>query len=155
ILRNPLNRTLSTLRHMQRDPQFHSLHWRVKDRSLSDILRDSVIMEEQRDVQTRILCSTIVPKALIDYVRASEARGETVDPRLIESPKATLELAQERLRQISYIGISEDLENTMRSLSRAMGYHPPRAMGFRNHAPDGLSEYTQLSAADIGILRAY
>src|SRR5262249_23311777 len=39
--------------------------------------------------------------------------------------------------------------------SRAMGYHPPRAMGFRNHAPDGLSEYTQLSAADIGILRAY
>ena len=44
ILRNPLNRTLSTLRHMQ------------------------------RDVQTRILCSTIVPKALIDYVRGAEAR---------------------------------------------------------------------------------
>jgi hypothetical protein len=43
----------------------------------------------------------------------------------------------------------------MRSLSRAMGYHPPRAMGFRNHAPDGLSEHTALSAADIAILREY
>lgn len=155
VLRHPLNRMLSSLRHMQRDPQFHSLHERAKDRSISEILRDSTIMNQQRDVQARTLCASNSAEVIVDYVKDRKARGAEIDVGMIESGAVTLELARERLNQINFIGVLEDLDSSIHSLTRAMGFHPRRALGYRNHAPEGPSEYTALSAADIAIMREY
>lgn len=155
VLRHPLDRMLSSLRHMQRDPGFHSLHQRAKGRTISDILRDPVIMDQQRDVQARTLCASVSPGAIAQYVKERKGRNERIDLGALESTPVTLDLAKERLEQIDFIGIFEDLDNSIRSLSHAMKYHPPRALGYRNHAPDGLSEHTTMSTADIEILREY
>ena len=61
VLREPLRRCVSALRHIQRDAQFHRLHEVAKDLSLGEILRSPQIMRAQRDVQSGYLCASVPP----------------------------------------------------------------------------------------------
>ena len=57
-LREPLRRTVSALRHLGRDPDFHQTHELAKHLTLSEMIRRPDIMALQRDVQARFLCAS-------------------------------------------------------------------------------------------------
>jgi len=56
VLRDPLRRTVSALRHLARDPHFHHTYEVAKDLTLGEMIRHRDIMAYQRDVQSRFLC---------------------------------------------------------------------------------------------------
>src|SRR5580698_4582373 len=55
VLREPLRRTVSALRHLGRDPEFHQTYDIAKHLTLSEIIHHPAIMGLQRDVQARFL----------------------------------------------------------------------------------------------------
>jgi hypothetical protein len=55
ILRDPLRRTVSALRHLQRDPGFHHDHQLAKDPTLSEVLRHPELMQKLHNVEARLL----------------------------------------------------------------------------------------------------
>ena len=76
--RCPQDRLISGLRHLRRDPNFHSDHARAKGRSLPDLIGDDYIMRRQQDVQTAWLAATARIDAVEEHLRA-QPEGDPAD----------------------------------------------------------------------------
>ncbi len=148
VLREPLRRTLSGLRHMQRDPSFHALHERARDMTLPAMLRDREIMRAQRNVQTAYLCASATPERIAEFFALSSER----EPAGLEGPPS-LELAVRRLRQVHFLGLMEDLATCIDELAVAMHYHRVQEFPFINEDPAARNGLEELGQEDIDILR--
>ena len=150
VLRDPLLRTLSALRHLRRDPGFHRDHAMAKDLSLRQTLRDPKLMARQRNVQAAALCASAPFKKVVSFLR----RDRDAEAAELETP-ATLELALQRARQVEFLGTVEHLWLLLRQVSEAMGLHPAAGLPLVNDAPDGRTDLAGLDEGDIELLRMY
>jgi hypothetical protein len=148
VLREPLRRTISGLRHMQRDPAFHALHVLARDMTLAEMLRDRQIMRAQRNVQTAYLCAS----ASAERIAAFLALSSGGDAGEVEGPPS-LDLALKRLRQVHFLGLMEDLPACIEELALAMHYHQVQDFPFINEDPNTRSEIDALTQDDLDILR--
>ena len=154
VLREPMARTLSLLRHLKRDPTFHPLHDLAKEMTISQMLRDDRIMALNKDVQGSYLCASASLAEIRKYISNAASRGETVDASDIEDPP-TLELAKERLKSIPLVGTVEALHLLLADLEEEMSYSSTTYFPTLNYAPDKATSLQGLRASDIAILRAY
>jgi len=154
MLREPLRRTLSALRHLQRDPSFHRDHELAKNLTLSELLRHPGLMRNQHNVQARFLCASR-PAAQVsaDLVRA-QATNAPVDAGDGEAPPK-LQLAQDRLASVDFVGLTEDIGAVLSGMARAMNYHPPTHFPRINEDPERGDPLADLSPEDLEILRLH
>ena len=150
VLRDPLLRTLSALRHLRRDPGFHRDHATAKGLSLRQTLRDPKLMARQRNVQAAALCASAPFKEVVSFLR----RDRNAEAAELEAP-ATLELALQHAKQVEFLGTVEHLWLLLRQVSEAMGLHPAAGLPLINDAPDGRTDLAGLDEDDIELLRTY
>lgn len=154
MLREPLRRTLSALRHLQRDPNFHRDHELAKNLTMSEILRHPRLMRTQKNVQARFLCaSRPAAEVSADLVRA-QASNADADAGDGEAPP-TLQLAQDRLTSVDFIGLTEDIGTVLSGMARVMHYHPPLHFPRINEDPEHRDPLEGLSPEDLEILRMH
>ena len=154
VLRDPLRRTASALRHLKRDPDFHEMYQIAKDLSLRDMIRHPGIMSNQRDVQARFLCASTAPEDVSDHLARGRAENENPDAGDIEEPPE-FQLAAERLETIDFVGMTEDLASLVSDMARQMRYHPPLYFPFINENPAHIDPLQGLDAEDLAIIREH
>lgn len=150
VLRDPLLRTLSALRHLRRDPAFHRDHAIAKDLSLRQMLRNPELMARQKNVQATALCASAPVEEVVLLLR----RDRDAEAAQLETP-ATLELALQRARQIEFLGTVEHLWLLLRQMAEAMSFHPVAGLPLINDAPDGRTDLAGLDEEDIELLRIH
>jgi len=148
VLREPLRRTVSGLRHIKRDPAFNALHELARDMTLHEMLRDRVIMRAQRNIQTAYLCATAPPPKIAEHLAVSADR----DAATLEGPPS-LDLAIQRLRQVHFIGLQENLALCIEEMSVAMNFHRVLQFPRINEDPEGPQALETLGPEDMDILR--
>jgi hypothetical protein len=154
MLREPLRRTVSALRHLQRDPSFHLDHERAKGLTLSAMLRHSQLMQNQHNVQARFLCASRPAAEVSAYLRGELEQNPAADAGDREAPP-TLELAKERLASIDFVGLTEDIDAIVAVMAREMDYHPALYFPLINADPSRENPLDGLSEADLAIVREH
>jgi hypothetical protein len=154
VLRDPLRRTVSALRHLARDPNFHHTYETAKDFTLSEMIRQPDIMANQRDVQARFLCASRPPEAVAADLAAARALNKTAEAGGFENPP-DFQLAADRLASIDFVGVTEDLATLVTAMAREMDFHPPLYFPFINANPDRADQLQGLSAEELDILREH
>ncbi len=152
VLRNPLLRTLSALRHLKRDPAFHRDHAVAKHLSLQQILRNPALMAQQRNVQAAALCASAPFKKIVSLLRRSN--DPETEAAKLEMP-TTLELALQRAKQVEFLGTVEHLWLLLHQMSETMGFHPVADLPLINNAADSKTDLSNLDEEDIELLRTY
>lgn len=154
MLREPLRRTVSALRHLQRDPSFHHDHEVAKSLSLSEMLRHPDLMRNQQNVQARFLCASLPAAKISAYLRKELAQDPAADAGDIEEPPE-LPLAQDRLTSIDFVGLAENINAVVSEMAREMHYHPALYFPLVNEDPFRDNPLDGLNAEDVAILREY
>jgi hypothetical protein len=154
MLRDPLRRTISALRHLQRDPAFHPDHRIAKDLTLHQMLRHSGLMDKQRNVQASFLCASAPTADVIAFLERELPDNPDADPADLEEPPE-LQFAKDRLASIDFVGITEDIGALVTTMARAMNYHPPLYFPFINEDPRRADPLEGLTDEDIAILREH
>jgi hypothetical protein len=152
MLREPLRRTVSALLHLQRDASFHRDHELAQGLSLSAMIRDPVLMQNQRNVQARFLCASNTPDQVSGHLEQELPRNPAADAGDFEDPP-DLDLATARLETIDFIGLTEDIGAVLRTMAEAMNYHPPLYFPFINENPNRTDPLRGLNDKDMEILR--
>jgi hypothetical protein len=154
ILREPLERTLSTLRHLARDPAFHPDHALARGLSISQILRTPRLMEPHRDAQTTVLAAKADPDKVIAHLKRQRENNQPADVADIEE-EVDLEWAKKNLAQIEFVGTMDCLEHFLPYLATELSLHPPMNFPFLNENIDQATRVTELPEEDINLLRYY
>lgn len=154
VLREPLTRTLSGLRHLQRDMHFHRQHALVAGRDIRQLLRDPVIMGAQANIQAAALCASASPDEVVRHLARTLPTHPGAEASDLESPP-TLELALQRLDEVEFLGTMDNLPTLLSCLAEAMGYHPMLRLSLINEAPDAATVLDELEPDDIEILREH
>jgi hypothetical protein len=154
VLRDPLRRTVSALRHLARDPNFHHTHEQAKNFTLAEMIRTPAIMVNQRDVQARFLCASRPPADVDAYLEQAFLQHRDVDAGDRENPP-DFQLAADRLELIEFVGVTEDLGNLVSAMARDMDFHPPLYFPFVNENPDRSDQLKGLTEAELEILREH
>ncbi len=154
VLRDPLRRTVSALRHLGRDPDFHHTYDTAKDLTLGEIIRHPKIMGFQRDVQARFLCASRSAAKVSAYLEEARSRHKDVDAGDLEIPP-NFQLAADRLEVIDFVGITEDLGALLSTLAREMNYHPPLYFPVVNENPDRIDPLDGLTEEELDIVRKH
>src|SRR6266699_5286890 len=69
FLREPVARTISHLKHLRRDPNFHPAHKLAAGRTLDDLVRDDRIMQLCCDSQCALLSYDVPGEAILGDLR--------------------------------------------------------------------------------------
>jgi hypothetical protein len=154
MLRDPLRRTVSALQHLQRDPDFNLSHTLAKGLSLSQMIRHPVLMGSQSNVQARFLCASRSPGDVSAYLKQELQQNPKADAGDREAPPR-LQLAQDRLEQIEFVGLTENIGAIVSAMAQAMNFHPPLYFPFINENPNRADPLQDLSDEDLAILRAH
>ena len=154
MLRDPLRRTISALRHLQRDPSFHQDHILARDMTMAEMIRHPVLMRNQNNVQARFLCASGAPEDISNYLQETLTSNPDADAGDLEDPPE-FGLAAERLESIDFVGVTENIGAVVAVMAREMNYHPPLYFPFINDDPSRGDPLRQLTADDLDILRDY
>jgi hypothetical protein len=154
LLRDPLRRMVSALRHLQRDPAFHPDHRLAKDLTLPQMLRHPDLMKNQRNVHARFLCASVPTADVVAYLRRELPSNPVADAADLEVPP-DLQFAKDRLASIDFVGITEDIGAVVSTMAKTMNYHPPLYFPYINEDPSRADQLAGLSAADIAILEEH
>lgn len=150
ILRDPIARTLSSLKHLQRDATFAPEHSLTKGRTLGQIIRMSEVMRPQRNIHAAYLCGLTAPARVLEYLREQPHKAATA-----LDPTPTVELACARLHEIEFIATVEELDLDLQSICSGMNFHPPAYFPFTNKAPGAARSATDITPEELDILCAY
>lgn len=154
VLREPLQRTVSALRHLSRDPNFHQTYEMAKHLSLGEMIRHPQIMAMQRDVQARFLCASRPADEVTAYLDNARSRNIDADAGDHENPP-TFHLAADRLEAIDFVGITEDLGALVTTMAQEMTFHPPTHFPVINENPDRTDPLAGLSEQELDIVRQH
>jgi hypothetical protein len=154
VLRDPIRRTISALRHLMRDPNFHPTHALTKGRTLGELIRDPRIMAFQTDVQSRYLCASQTPGAIAAHLLQAYQDGTEADAGDLEPPPE-FQLAADRLETIDFVGITENIADAVSRMAGEMSFHPPGYFPLINESPDLHDPTAGLSDEELALLRRY
>lgn len=150
FLREPIARTLSTLQHLARDPEFHPLHARFKGSSVTAMLRDPMIRAFVTNSQTSMLST---PRLSLDetfgFARRMVEQGNGLDFGLLGT-EVSLTLAAERLKAMDFVGVQENFDTSLLLLSEGFHFHPSTIRMQMNKNPNMQND--EVSAEDMEIL---
>ena len=152
VLREPLRRTVSALRHLGRDPNFHQTYEMAKHLTLGEMIRTPEIMAMQRDVQARFLCASRRAEDVTAYLEGARSRGLDADAGDHENPPA-FQLAADRLEAIDFVGTTEQLSVLVSTMAREMNFHPPVHFPVINENPDRIDPLLGLTEQELDIVR--
>jgi hypothetical protein len=150
VLRDPVARTLSSLKHLQRDSTFAPEHSLTIGRTLGQIIRLPEIMIPQRNIHAAYLCASTPPSKVLELLRERPQAAATAN-----DPAAALDLACARLHEIDFLATVEELPLDIQNISDQMNYHPAAFFPFANEAPGSKRSEPELTAEELDILRAY
>ncbi len=135
FLREPVARTISHLKHLRRDPNFHPAHHLAVGRSLDDLVQDDQVMSLCSNVQTAILSNDTPGKTILAGLRREQELGRPLDAGVFQTP-VDFEKADRMLRRFDFVGFVEDFENDALRASMQFGFHPPDTLPKRNYDPE-------------------
>jgi hypothetical protein len=152
FLREPVARTISHLRHLRRDPNFHPAHSLVAGRSLDELVRDDRIMDLCCNIQTSQLSNDIPGETILRGLRSEQENGliPDLDAYVLEPDLAK---AQHTLERFDFVGFVESLQEDILLLSMALGLHPPAVLPKSNDDPEGEIDIAGLQPGTLAILR--
>ncbi len=152
VLREPLRRTVSALRHLGRDPNFHQTYEMAKHLTLGEMIRKPEIMALQRDVQARFLCASRQAEEVTAYLEGARSRNLDADAGDFERPPA-FQLAADRLETIEFVGTTEDLGALVATMAERMDFHPPVHFPVINENPERVDPLLGLTEQELDIVR--
>jgi hypothetical protein len=152
VLRDPVARTISALKHLRRDPDFHPDHALADGMSLRALIRNPAIMSRQNNIQAAYLCASSPPATVLAYLGRTGPQATLADPAALEAPPS-LALAQERLRAIEFVGHVDGLETLLSDLADAMNFHPAAYIPYVNQDPSAAA--AGLDDEDLAMIRHY
>jgi hypothetical protein len=79
FLRSPVGRTVSTIRHLMRDPSFHPMHERFKGRTLREAIYDDELMLGLQNAQTTLLSCDVPIEEMLALTRRQIAENRFVE----------------------------------------------------------------------------
>ena len=153
ILRDPVRRTVASIRHTMRDPHYHADHGRMWGRRLQELIRDPEIMRPQTDVQARYLCATADGAYTAHYSMTHRADGSQAEPGDLEI-QPTIEAAKQWLRSMMFIGVAEDIPALLDQLCPVMGFDRHALFPRANVNPGG-DVLDGLDPEDLAVVRSY
>ncbi len=150
VLRDPIARTLSSLKHLQRDATFAPEHSLTKGRTLGQIIRMPEVMTPQRNIHAAYLCASTPPGKVLELLRERpQAAATALDPA------ATVDLACARLHEIDFLATVEELPLDIQNIGDKMNYHPAAYFPFLNQDPGAKRGEPELTNEELDILRSY
>jgi hypothetical protein len=152
FLREPIARTISHLRHLRRDPNFHPAHQLAAGRSLDELVRDDRIMDLCSNIQTAQLSNDIPGEIILNGLRSERDGGLVPNPDVYVLPP-DLAQAEHTLERFHFVGFVESLPEDILQLSMALGLHPPMSLPKTNDDPGGGLDLGTLRPDTLAILR--
>lgn len=152
FLREPVARTISHLRHLRRDPNFHAAHSLAAGRSLDELVHDDRIMGLCCNTQTSQLSNDIPGETILRGLRSDQRSGLTPNLDAYVLPP-DLAKAQRTLERFHFVGFVESLQEDILLLSMALGLHPPAMLPKSNDDPAGEIDIGGLQPDTLAILR--
>jgi hypothetical protein len=153
FMRSPVGRTVSTIRHMMRDPSFHPLHERVKGRALRDVIYDDELLSTLEDAQTKLLSFDVPIEDVLTCVREQVAANKFVDIGELEWD-ASPDKALRALEAYDFVGLMDHFKESIWAMCGKFGFAPPDIMPELNRATDEQSP-RDLDEKDIEHLRSF
>jgi Sulfotransferase family len=151
VLREPLRRTVSALRHLGRDPNFHQTYELARNLTPGEMIRTPRIMALQRDVQARFLCASRTADDVTAYLRDARTGNRNADAGDRENPPA-FQLAADRLETIDFVGTTEDLGTLVSAMAQEMKFHPPVHFPVVNENPERIDPLPGLTDEELAIV---
>jgi GSCFA family/Sulfotransferase family len=151
ILREPVSRLLSALKHMRRDPHFSPNHALARGKTLSALVGTPELMASQFNVQVNWLANVMDSEEANDYINDNPDFNHSS----IEDPatqEARFQRAKETLQAIDFIGFTEDLRPVLAQLSDQMDFIPVISLPRLNDDRQDTAPTDQLSKADIALI---
>jgi hypothetical protein len=151
FFREPVSRTLSLLLHLRRSPDFHPLHHKAKDKSISEMLCDKDIVKKFSNQQTAYLGTQLQFEKMLTETKSPENLSQMIN--FLTPP--SIELALKRLHSLALIGLTEDIEESLNRLCQQYAFHPILDCFKHNQAPASDTHLiADLSKRDLEKLRA-
>ena len=154
FLREPVARTISHLKHLRRDPNFHPAHQLAAGRTLDDLVGDDRIMKLCCDSQCALLSYDVPGEAILADLRRVQSEGRAAKPDAFAA-KPDLAKAEAMLDRFGFVGFVEDLQDDVMRLSMKFGFHPPREIPKRNHDPEGETRLDSIRPDTLAALRRW
>ncbi len=123
-LRSPVGRTVSTIRHMMRDPSFHPLHEHVKGRALRDAVYDDELLSTFQDAQTKLLSFDVPIDDVLAYVRRQVAENRFVDIGELKWESSPAK-AFEALENYDFVGLMDHFKDQFGRCAGSSASRPP------------------------------
>jgi hypothetical protein len=152
ILRDPVARYISALRHSRRDPNFEPAQAELRLLPIAEFIRHPILMMSQRDAQTSWLAASAPAPKVARYL-AENPNGNIWACETICTPDERLARAKQNLEAIDFIGFVEDLARSTDELCRHMRFHPLPALPVVNVAPGGDPEFADMTPDDFAVIR--
>lgn len=152
FLREPVARTISHLKHLRRDPNFHPAHHLAAGRSLDELVRDDRVMGLCCNVQSALLSNYIPGSAIMAGLRCDQAAGRAPDADVFAA-EPDLATALATLERFAFVGFVETLQDDILRLALELGLHPPQPLPKRNFDPEGVADIAGLDPETLAILR--
>lgn len=145
VLRDPVERYISTVSHMMRDPGFSHLHSKVRDLPFDEALLHADVMTEMRNSMVKLFCHERIPVGL-----AREAASAAAELRSQEV-LADLQLARDHLETYDVVGTQEQYFDSVQLMFLAADVPPIKIAPILNE--DRSERQTSASAAAIERVR--
>lgn len=151
FLRDPIERTISSIQHAMRDPSFIPYPVDIKDKTLKDIIREPKIMEWFANTQVWLLAANSSREQIVaDYTQ----RKLTSDfLPFIDDVTCDLNLALSHLKQFDFVGIVENFYQGILQMADLCGFYPPNISPLLNKKP--LTQLLDINNEDIEIIAEY
>jgi FkbM family methyltransferase len=157
FVREPLERALSHYEHVLRD-QTHYLHSVAQSLgSFGAYLRDERSQPTVVNFQLRSIGANLNPVELAKGLSASELERNELERRLdtmplSERPEELLRVADARMEQMCFVGLTERFDESLRLLCELFGWPTPVTFEARNVNPRFTST-KELPSADLKLLK--
>lgn len=130
FLRDPVDRTLSHLKHLRDDAKFHPLHERASGRELNALMDDPLIVRNCTNIQVGYLSNPPGGNSLI----IGDRLVDCAEDDLVGDPD--LSAAKRNLDTMDFVGFCDRVEDDLQSLLDRAGLHPVSAIPALNRAAE-------------------
>jgi hypothetical protein len=153
FLRSPVGRTISTIRHLMRDPSFHPMHEQFKGRTLREAIYDDELMLGLQNAQTTLLSCDVPVEEMLAHVRQQIAANQFVDMGALQWT-SSLQKALRTLEGYDFVGLMDHFKESLWAMCAQFGFAPPEVMPELNRATDEHVP-TDLEDKDIAHIRSF
>jgi hypothetical protein len=143
FLRSPVGRTVSTIRHLMRDPSFHPIHERFKGRTLREAIYDDELMLGLQNAQTTLLSCDVPIEEMLAHARRQIAANRFVEMGSLQwtsSPQKALRT----LEAYDFVGLMDHFKESLWAMCAQFGFAPPEVPELNRatdeHLPGDLDE---------------